>query len=764
MNFKRATDNYIDLILGWPKLVVSLSLLLIFLLGLSLPSIKLTADLRTYFSDDNPQLIAFNNLENTFSKQDSLDFFVLDGKGDVFNKQTLRLIRELTDEGWKIPYSQRVDSLANYQHTVAEGDDITSESLIGELFGYSEAEIDRVKKIALSEPKIIDHLLSSSGKGAGVSVSVILPQDDLEAANNVVKYAHKVIDRLDEKYPNATIYLTGSTAVNAAFGEAVERDITTFVGLSYIIILVGLVVLVRSFSGTLITLIMIGFAVVGAFGVVGWTGIVLTPSIGLVPTIIMTITVADAIHILVSYYHQLGEGDNKIEAIRASLRVNTGPVFITSLSTALGFLTLNFNESPPFRDMGNIVAVGVTLAYLLSMLFLPACLALLPEGKKRKEIQLTSVMSWLAEWVIRFRFSLLITTSAFVLILATFVPNNEMVENWNDQFDETFKIRNALDTVNDHLGGAHHIQYLLDSGRSGGIDDPEYLKSVEAFANWYKMQPDVTYVDNVTDIVKGINKNMHGDDENYRKLPDNQQLISQYMLLYELTLPLGLGLDSTINIDRSATRFIVATKKSDSKKLIKLDENAQEWLKQNATNIKPTSGTGIDMVVSLAQQRNIESVIKTAVIALILISFVLVISLGSLRLGLISLVPNLAPAAIAYGLWGVFVGEINMAGALVICMSLGIVVDDTVHFMSKYRVARNDLGLTREDGVRYAFKSVGVALLVTSAVLVLGFLVTIGSNFQPTIYTGALMSMTLLFALIVDFLMLPPLLMYFDKK
>lgn len=318
--------------------------------------------------------------------------------------------------------------------------------------------------------------------------------------------------------------------------------------------------------------------------------------------------------------------------------------------------------------------------------------------------------------------------------------------------------------MNENLTGVHYLRYLIDSGEENGIHEPDYLNTIERFSRWLKQQDKVAYVSTLSDISKRLNKNLHEDKEIFYRVPDSRQLAAQLFLLYETGLPRELNLDDLVNHDRSATLVTIIVHKTDSEFLLSLDRRAQSWLKQNASKYTTSEATGLDMVFAHINHRNIRSLLKGTLVALVLISFVLIIALQSARLGLISLIPNLVPAALAYGTWGIVVGRIDLSASIVICMSLGIVVDDTVHFLSKYLRARREKGYDVNEGMRYAFNTVGVALIITTTVLVAGFLVLTASHLSPTWVSGLLLAFTLSYALLTDFLLLPPLLSVLDSK
>ena len=303
------------------------------------------------------------------------------------------------------------------------------------------------------------------------------------------------------------------------------------------------------------------------------------------------------------------------------------------------------------------------------------------------------------------------------------------------------------------------LEYSLGSGEPGGISEPAYLSDVAAFAEWYQEQPETIHVDVVTDTFRRLNMSMHGDDPGEYRLPASRELAAQYLLLYELSLPPGLDLNHQIDIDKSATRMVASTKTLSTNEVLALERRARQWLADNAPNIVRPESSGTTLMFAYLGRRNIISMLVGTTIALVGISLVLILALKSLRLGLTSLVPNLVPAALGFGIWGLAVGEVGVSLSVVTAMTLGIVVDDTVHFLSKYRRARRELGCAPPDAVRVAFRTVGRALFTTSVVLVAGFIVVSFSSFELNAGMGKLTALVIALALLADFFLLPPLLM-----
>ena len=276
--------------------------------------------------------------------------------------------------------------------------------------------------------------------------------------------------------------------------------------------------------------------------------------------------------------------------------------------------------------------------------------------------------------------------------------------------------------------------------------------------------PKVAYVSTFTNTIKTLNKNMHNDDPAYYRIPESRNLAAQYLLLYEMSVPFGHDLNNQINVDKSATRMVVFLKNTSAKDQRTMDAKARQWLKDNAPPHMFTFGSGLSIIWAHISKRNIESMLGASFGALILISAILIMALRSFRIGFISLIPNLAPAFMSFGVWGMLVGQVGLALSVIVSLTLGIVVDDTIHFLSKYLRARREKNLPPNEAVRYAFNTVGTAMWVTTLALVTGFIILSFSGFTVNAQMGLLSAITISLALLLDFFFLPTLLIKIDKQ
>jgi predicted RND superfamily exporter protein len=760
----------------WGKFVVKhkwIVLLLTLVLAMGLGSqgkMEFDGDYHVFFSKSNPELEAFDGLQEKYSKVDNIIMVLAPKNKNVFTKENLIAIEELTAEAWNTPYSSRVDALTNYQHTRAEGDDLYVEDLSYESENLTAERVEEIKNIALNDPILVNRLVNKAGSVAAINVTVRLPGIDSSKEIPEITVVNRAMTAaFEEKYPQFDVYVSGNVPLNTAFFESSQNDLA-LIGIMFLIVIAVTLLLTRNIFATLATLVVVLFSIMSAVGFIGLSGIKLTAPSSVFPTMILTLAVADSIHILVTLLQKFRkEGYQKKEAIIESMRLNFMPVFITSLTTVVGFLTLNFGEVPPFWHLGNITAFGMTMAFFYSTTTLPALMAIFPiwkSSKKEVKDKKASFYTNLGVFIVKQPVRLTIISSAFILGMTLLALQNVFNDSFVDYFDKTVKFRTDSDFINKNLTGIYNAEFSIGSGESGGINNPIYLEKLNAFEEWLNEQEEVIHVNTFAEVTRKINKSMHGDDASFYKVPTNRQEAAQYLLLYELSLPFGLDLNNQINVDKSETRLTVVLQNLGSKKMLEFNARAENWLKENTPEYMHAIGVSPTVMFAKLGFRQADSMIKGNIIALLLISLVLMLALKSFKMGAISLIPNLTPVIVGFGFWALYLGEINTGMVVVFGMTLGIIVDDTVHFMSKFLRARRELNYNAADSVVYAFETVGRALVITTLVLVAGFTVLSTSPFALNSYMARITVVIITGALVIDFVLLPSILVlaYREKK
>jgi uncharacterized protein len=756
-------EQWFKFVVDRPLVVIFFTLALIVIAGYGASKLVFKSDYRVFFGESNPQLIAFDEMQKTYNKSDTVDFVIAPKNGKVFTPQIMQMVLDITRDSWQTPFSTRVDSITNFQHTYAIEDDMVVEDLLSEDDEKTLEKLQQIKQIAIIDPLLVDRLISKQAHVTIITTTVQLPGiDPTSEVPEVVSFVRELKNKYQVKYPDVDIYLSGIVMMNNSFAESSLNDAKNLVPFMFLAIFIMMILMLKSFSGTLATVVVIICSIVGAMGLAGWSGLFLTGPSATTPTMVMTLAVADCVHILTSFFYDMRHGMKKREAIISSLRINFQPIFLTSITTAIGFLSLNFSDAPPFNDLGNMVATGVMLAFLLSISIFPAMLSLLPVKVSKQSESKSDYMDTISRFVIKHRIKLLPISTVFIIVMVAFVPKNELNDNFVEYFDKTMDFRIATDYMQENIHGLTTIFFSIKSGESSGINKPQFLAVAENFSNWMREQAETDHVMSLTDTIKRLNKNMHGDNQTFYKLPENRELSAQYLLLYEMSLPYGLDLNNQLNVDKSSMRIMVTYKNITSNQMLDMEQRALDWFAKNG-NGYTVEAASPNLMFAHIGKRNIISMLTGTTIALIFISLLLGFALKSVRFGLISLIPNLAPAGIAFGVWGLLVGEVGLALSVVAGMTLGIIVDDTVHFLSKYLHARRDKAMEPIAAVSYAFSSVGRALWITTLVLTIGFMVLAQSSFRLNGDMGLLTAVTISIALIVDFLFLPPLLILLDK-
>ena len=726
---------------------------------------EFSANYRIFFDDDNPQLLALEKLENTYGKNENIVFLVVPDDGDATSEKALSAAVWLTKAAWNTPYSRRVDSLANFQYTTAEGDELYVRDLVDPQ-QISEAETrSQIRDIALSDPRIAGSILAQNGDVSVVNVTVELPEDGLlEAVAEVAEFARSAAAEAEERFPGTDLRIVGTVMINQTFVEASISSQMIFLPASLLLMALVLGILTRGWAGVAATGLVIVFSILASLGLGAWLGLPFSPPISPAPTIVLMIVVANCVHLLVALQQRLRAGDSRHDAIVEAIALNLHPVFLASLTTALGFLSMNFSEVPPYRDLGNFVALGIFASFILSVTFMPAVLSLLPVRAPRERRLRGPAMSRIADSVLRRRKAIFWAWVVVVPAMALAIPRNELNDVLVHFFDRSVEFRQDTDFMDERLSGNTGLEYSLEASVEGGVTDPLFLAEVSQFASWLREQPSVRHVAVITDTFRQLNKSMHGDDPAAYRIPETRELAAQYLLLYELSLPEGLNLNNQIDRSRSATRVTISAKTLHSQDVLDLNARAEAWLKENARRVASVNSTGPSALFAYIGQRNIRAMLVGTLVVLLAISAILLFALRSLRLGLISIVPNLVPAVLGFGVWGLTVGQVGLSLSVVVAMTIGIVVDDTVHFLAKYRRARREYGHGPEEAVHYAFDTAGRALFTTTVVLVAGFLILLFSPFVPTAQVGILTAMIIGFALIADLTLLPALLTALDRR
>ena len=755
-------ERFADFVVNNRIKAAIVTMLMAFAIFAGIPNLKLDTDGRVFMAADNPDKILLDKFEQEFAKDDNLAIIVVPKDGEVFKPETLGAIGAMTEDLWNLPYVRLVNSITRFQNTYADGDMMVVEDLVPEPSMVTIEEAAAAKTAALDRIEIRNSLINEDGSATAISVIFRLPGIDLVSEiPDINAEFEPLLEQYRADYPDITFKASGSVAISQAFATASQKDGETLTPAMLLSMLLIVGLLLRSATGSLLILILAALSALVSLGALGWTHIPINSATAVAPLMVITLAVASSVHVLSSVRQTMLEtADRTIWARRALTDHGLG-ISVAVFTTAIGFLSLNFSISPPFRQLGNMVAGGMIGVWVFTMFLLPGLICWVPIRQKRDEASVDRLMVALAEFVIRHQRRLLLGIPVIIIGFGAGISQIKLEDDFLRYFDESFETRQATDLYETKLGGLNVLEYSVDTGEENGINSVAYLKKLDDLSAFLRAQPEVSHIRSLSDTIKRLNMNMNGDDSAFYQIPESDEEASQFLFLYEMSLGYGMDLTDQINVDRSSTRVSAFVGYATTRQLIALDEKIQTWFDTNAPELK-SPVTGQTHVYTMISARDVPSMLRGTTLALVFISFVIFLVLRNLKLGIVSLAPNLLPAMMGFGLWGYMVGNVTLAVSIVVAMTLGIVVDDTVHFMLKYANARKR-GESAEDSVRQAFKSVGMALTVTSLGLVVGFAILGQSGFAVNRDMARLTAITLSFALFVDFLFLPPLLMFLDR-
>ncbi|MBL8952185.1 MAG: MMPL family transporter [Myxococcaceae bacterium] len=743
-----------------PRLTVAVSVALFLLGAAGLLRARFSTDYRIFFSKEDAGLASFQKLESVFTKTDNVLFVVSTPGDSVFGRETLAAIDELTREGWRLPYASRVDSVTSFPFAQGSADELTVRPLLSKRPAeLDDAELETMRQRALDEPILVGSLLSRDARTAGVNVTLRLPREDPEEVPRTVDAARALVQRVKAKHPGLEVRATGMAFVNHAFMETSIRDMGVMIPLMLLVMLGAMALMLRSAHGTLAVAAVVVISATLAMALAGWLGYPLSPTSIAAPMIVLTVAIADGVHLVLATMENLRRGMPKRDAIVRSVRENLEAVTYTWLTTVVGFLCLNSSDAPPVLHLANMSSFGVTMAYAFSLTLLPGLCMVLPLRAPRASVdRAPPFFGQLAGFVLRHKTAVLATSLATTLgfgVLASRLENNDAFLQY---FDAGLPFRQDVDFAMKRLSGVYRLEFQLGAGGPSQVTDPAYLERLDAFSRWLEQQPEVQHVYGLNHVLSRVHRVLNGDGA-----PTREQA-AEALLLYTMQLPAGADLTDRVNIDQSASRLTVTVRDLSTRQMTTFAERSEAWLAANAPPSMASRATGPVVIFSALSERNARGMVQGDLLSLALISLCMVLVLRSVKLGLLSVVPNVIPIVIGYGVWFLAVGKLNVVGTIAGSISLGVIVDDTIHFLTRYKRASAVPGTTPEGAMQSTLAHVGPAMISTSLVLALGFGVLTLSRFQMTSHLGWLCVLIVGSAPLADLIVAPALVLVFTRS
>lgn len=712
------------------------------------------SDARVFFEKDAPELKQLDQFREMYGSADNaLIMLTADGK-DLITPQFLREISDLTDSLRKLPYLERVESISTVEYLKPTPFGPKMVPLVSvELDSSRISEIRKeLKRSSLYRNYLINDNFTAVGINLTFNFSGVPPGGDQEVRKSLEQRLSHELGESELKS-----HVTGGIYINGAFTDAGLLDALILTPVMVIVMVLILYLFIRSVPEIIVLSLTVFPVPLIVMGLTGWLNISFSPSSAVAPIIVLAIGTATGIHVITAYHLALKQWPDRKTAMDHALKSCKRAVLFTMITTLIGFLTLNLSKTPPFRTMGNIAAAGTLISTLFALHLLPGLLLLLPV-----EQSVDKRLFWNGNLLFRVvtNHAGKIVISSFLLFLTSAAALSQLKtdDSFINYFDSRFAFRRNSDQVLEKLSGIDYLQLSFDAP-GGDILDSAYISRLVAVTNWCREQSEVRYVISLPAVMSDLYGAMGGESG---MLPNRG--IQEKIIRGMERNSSGISL---ISSDGSASQIFVIFNRISSEELRSFASTirgvAHGWptlppgVEDTSVQIGSTS-----LLFANLSQSNSEAMGEGMLFSLIAVTATLLIIMKKKRLGMISVIPNVIPLFVSFGAWGVLVGKSGLGLSVVAPMSLGIIVDDTVHFLTHYRQFRT-AGSCAADALKKTYAELTSAVVTTSTILSLAFLTMTISGFQPSREMGILTAVTIAAALFADLFLLPSLLVLFDR-
>ncbi|MFT5660518.1 MAG: putative RND superfamily exporter protein [Sulfurimonas sp.] len=755
-------NNFVDKIIKFRWVIAMLIPLITVMMASSLKNLEFEGSYRIWFGEESKILKDYDNFRAIFGNDDVIAISLKVEEG-VFNKDTLQAIDNITKKLWETEYIARVDSITNYQYVHADEeypDEIIVEDFIENIDSLSEADLELKKKVALEQDLIVGKLISADATTTMI-VGRMTPKagDDPEVSFKLRDAVLKIIEPEVEKY-GYTFYLSGGPIINTAFIEIAQHDGGIFTPAVILVAMFLLLLVFRKFSLSLLSIAVVIFTFLIVLSIQVILGFKLNNFTANIPVFVVAIGIADAMHLVWIYIVARKMDMDNYEAIHYSVSKNFLALLLTSLTTAVGFASLSISKVIPIQTLGIATASAAVLAFILTILFVPALLAILNpkiKAQTKEENKNHNISSSYVDFILNNNTKILIVSTLIFIGIGIGIFQATVDSNTVRYFKENVPFRASTKFIQDNLTGPMSYEIIVDSKKNDGIKDPKFLKTVEKFyKEYHEAYPEVRHISSLMDVVKTFNDVMVGS----KTIPDNQNLIAQYLLLYSLSLPQGMEINDKMDINERLLRVSASINMVDTSKDLEMIEWAQKWWDKTPYSAEVNGQT---QMFAHMQHDVTNTLIYSITLAVVLISIIMLLIFKNLRMLPLFIAPNILPIALVVGVMGWLDIDIDMGVAIAGAIIIGVAVDDTIHFMVKYVESRKR-GEDLRSSLEYVMSYAGSAIIFTTIILSLAFLVFVFSDFNPNYHFGVVTATALVIAVLVDLVTLPALLSKIDDR
>ncbi len=748
---------FLSLVLKHPLVTIAVTVI-IFLAALTLlPNISFDNSVDVFFDKKGKSYIDFELWKEQFSS-DQIVIIAFSDK-DIFTYDNLTLIQNLTERLELSPFVDKVTSLTNVNDIVGDNEDFIVDPFIEDV-PKRAMELKILRQRALKNSLYTDSILSRDGDTTALVVELI---DDKE--NNA--YKKEAIEQITEiardVFPAGKKYhISGFAAIEHFYAAYMQNDVKRFMPLIFGVMTLILLFSFRRLSIICLPLSAIIISLVLTFGVLYLFGFTINNVTTIIPPIILAIAVADSIHV-VSVVTQGNKGGITVESIIKKLFV---PCLLTTLTTMVGFFSLTISNIMPVRQLGIVAGIGVGIAFVVTFTFLPSLIKVFKINayasdeviEKSKKSVFDGFINWLFAFNLKNNKMIIIVTAVLVAFSLWGASRIKAETSVIEYFRKTSPIHKATTFIEDNISGVHFLNVSLEAKDQDYFKQPQALKFIQDLQIFLSTIAQIDDTTSVVDYIKEINKSFNNEDEDFYRIPDSYNLISQYVLLYG-----AADLNDYIDSRWQWATVQIRLSEHSTAKLDKVMKTINTYLQNNKPDSVLASVLGQTVLEVESNEAVTRGQIKSLGLAFLVIFFMMFLVFKDFRLGLVSIVPNTLPLVMIFGIMGWSGIRLNSATSMIAAVGIGVIVDDTIHFLHSFKraLAQNP---KVEEAIKIALLEKTRPIVLTSIILFFGFATVIVSRFVPTSYFGLLSASLMLSALWADLIVLPSLLLCVYKN
>ncbi len=792
---ERSFENLGFVIYHRKYLFLILMLIPFFMLASGAPKTTVDTSTEGFLHETDPARVAYNAFRDQFGRDEKIVIAIK--TPDIFQFPVLEKLRALqTELTENTPYLNDITGLINARSTTGDEESLIVEDLF-EHWPETETELEAIRQTALNNPLLKNLIIN----GDATFTAIVLESntyrnddmseedmfagfDDVEESDTpkvfltdeenseMVQAVEQIIDKY--RSDDFVIYSAGSPSVTDQLKRSMAKDMAKFIAMIIVTIILFLALLFRRTSGVILPVLTVLISVVSTMGLMAHFNIPIQTMTQIIPSFLLAVGVGASIHLLAMFYHHYDSHKDKAKAIAYTLGHSGLAITLTSLTTAAGLASFSFSTVAPVARLGIFGAAGVLIVLVFTLILLPALLSIFPVKAKQKpktdaghHDRMEEMLVWFSHFSVKHAAKIVIVSVIFAIVALASASQLRYSHDPLKWFPEDHSVRVATEVIDHEMRGSISMELVIDTGKENGLYDLDVLQGLDELGRYAEtIKTDLYFVGkavSLSDIIKEIHQALNENRKEFYAIPQDAELIAQEILLFENSG--SDDLEDWVDSRFSKARVTIKVPWIDAIDYHGLLDDVSS--KANTLFAEKATVTLTGMIPLLAETINaaIYSSGYSYLIAFVAIALMMMAMLGSVKLGAISMFPNLIPIFTVLAVMVVFNIPLDLFTMLIGAIVMGMAVDDTVHFMHNFKRYYDRSGDV-EQAIRQTLTSTGRAMLVTSVVLSVGFFIYVFASMNNLLNFGLLTSIAIVVALLADFLLAPALmvLLYRNKN